>query len=298
MDQQPSPVMHLRAATKIYPGIWQAIDMLREKPDWPDWCFIPLSEVFSYAISTWDRKPDPIALASDVARLAGLAAWRVTQGIYRFDADVYQSMVETPVGRLPVEVLTLLPEWGVYVETQHMPGVIGFFAYCEWDRRSSTPELRLLLDSSDGLTPISIPLTGGSLADAVDFIIPGQGKNVAALCSDCVALLLYMCSIAADFGHYSTSFPDPVKTKRGLRIFPPTSPVIVETGGRLGKILRASQGGLSPSDGYTGKSVAPHLRRAHWHGYWSGNPRRFDIRWMHPILVNATEAHHTEIRVK
>lgn len=272
--------------------------MAREKPDWPEWCFIPISEVFPIALALWGKNPNAIELAGDVARLTGLAAWRVTQGIYRFDHDVYQSMIDTPADRLPAEVLTLLPEWAVYVETPPAPDMNGFFAYCEWDRRNKYSELRLLLDTHNGLEPVAIPLIGGSLSDAVDFIIPGYGAAVAARCSECIALLLYMCSITADFGHYSTSFPNPIKTKRGYRIFPPPTPNIVEVGDRLGKILRASKGGTSTAENNTGKSVAPHLRRAHWHGYWSGNPRKFDIRWMHPILVNSNEAVHTDIRVK
>ncbi|BDH46414.1 hypothetical protein TUM12370_24580 [Salmonella enterica subsp. enterica serovar Choleraesuis] len=290
--------MHLTAAAKIYPGVWQAIDRARENGDWPEWCFAPMAEIFPFAISSWDRRPSPVALSADVARLAGLAAWRVTQGIYRFDPIVYQSMIETPTGRLPAEVLTLLPEWGVYVETQNMPDTVGFFAHCEWDHRSNTPELRLLLDTNTGLQPVAIPLTGGTIADAADHIAPGYGEIVAARCADCVALLLYMCSITADFGHYSASRPSPVRTKRGPRLFPPRAPVIVQTGEQLGKVLRASQEGYSSSDNITGKTVAPHLRRAHWHGYWSGTPRRFDIRWMHPILVNETEASPTEILVR
>lgn len=277
--------------------MWQTIDRLRENADWPSWCFVPMANIFPSAAASWHRRPDPVALAADVARLAGLAAWRVTQGIYRFDPDVYRAVTTTPPGRLPAEVLTLLPEWGVYVEMQNMPETAGFFAHCEYDPRTGTPELRLLLDTPTGLQPVAIPLTGGSLTDAADSIAPGYGTVVSTRCADCIGLLLYMCSITADFGHYTAQRPEPVRTKRGLRLFPPDAPVIVAAGERPGKILRASQGGDSLSHDVTGRSVAPHLRRAHWHGYWSGNPRKFSIRWMHPILVNAAEASPAEIRV-
>jgi hypothetical protein len=36
--------------------------------------------------------------------------------------------------------------------------------------------------------------------------------------------------------------------------------------------------------------VRSHIRRAHWHGYWTGpkkepEKRKFKLLWLHPILV-------------
>lgn len=51
----------------------------------------------------------------DVARLGALGAWRVSQGIYRFDPALYGALPSTPVdGELPCEVLYRLPEWCVF----------------------------------------------------------------------------------------------------------------------------------------------------------------------------------------
>ena len=36
-----------------------------------------------------------------------------------------------------------------------------------------------------------------------------------------------------------------------------------------------------------GKIVRPHIRRAHWHTFWTGAGRTTPIvRWLHPILVH------------
>lgn len=35
--------------------------------------------------------------------------------------------------------------------------------------------------------------------------------------------------------------------------------------------------------------VSPHVRRAHWHGYWLGkrdNPTDLVIKWIAPVIVN------------
>lgn len=37
------------------------------------------------------------------------------------------------------------------------------------------------------------------------------------------------------------------------------------------------------------RHVSPHVRRAHWHGYWLGkrdNPTDLVIKWIAPVIVN------------
>jgi hypothetical protein len=80
----------------------------------------------------------PIETLGDVGAVGALAAWRVTKGIYRFDPDVYQEIIDTPVtGDIPHEILFELPEWCVYIETPGMMAeqeqkVVGFFAHLEY----------------------------------------------------------------------------------------------------------------------------------------------------------------------
>lgn len=286
-----SPVNHLAGAGKVYPGIWRKIDELRCVGKWPAWCFAPISAVFTCIRTDWAGRADIHNMATDVARLSGLAAWRATQGIYQFDPDLYAALITTPVDRLPAEVLTLLPEWGIYIETPGHDRFSGFFAHCDYDPRNKSPELRLLLNTEDNLVPVAIPITGGVLSDAIDIATPGFGEQLAGMCQPLISLVLYICSVTADFGHYSAYRPVPTRTKKGLRIFPPDKPTIIRTGCEIGAILRASRASyqsLAP-DGPTGRTALPHVRRAHWHGYWLGKPKRFEIRWMPPILVKANE---------
>ena len=92
--------------------------------------------------------------------LAALAAWRSTQGIYRFDPSTFDALWNTPVtGEIPTEVLYCLPEWCVFIPT---PGktwqgsrLNGFFAHLDHNLEMRRTELRLLLDISlpNGDTP-------------------------------------------------------------------------------------------------------------------------------------------------
>lgn len=45
------------------------------------------------------------------------------------------------------------------------------------------------------------------------------------------------------------------------------------------------------ADGKTGRHVAPHVRRGHWHAYWTGprdSPTGLEIKWIAPTVVNAS----------
>ncbi|EFI6790925.1 hypothetical protein OZ488_001084 [Escherichia coli] len=302
LEKNVSPGVHLLKASKSYPTLWREIDLYRQVAAWPEWCFIPVGRVMDILLSLKKSKSlaDRLNIATDGARLAGLAAWRVTQGIYRFDSDLYDSLINTPVSGmdLPSEVLKLLPEWGVYVETPYDCPCQGFFAHCEWDHRTKTTELRLLLDVDNELLAIPVPLINSSLELSIESIIPGMAGASVEL-EPLISLLLYICSITADFGHYSAEKPVSVKTKKGYRLFPPTQSTIIQVGNIIGSTLRESRGAQRKGGGLpTGKVMPAHVRRAHWHGYWSGSPKKFAIRWMPPILVNCEDVSETVHQVK
>lgn len=90
--------------------------------------------------------------------------------------------------------------------------------------------------------------------------------------------------------------PKPKGTKKGIKLFPAPGPNLWRIGYRVGAALRSTrtQDGGSPggSDDGQGPKKAPHLRRAHYHHYWTGprkdpDKRKVVLRWLDPILVNA-----------
>ena len=59
-----------------------------------------------YAIVPEGKGPLGLDRIGDVGRLAALRSWRVTQGVYRFDQDLYEAVRGTPIeGDLPAEIL-------------------------------------------------------------------------------------------------------------------------------------------------------------------------------------------------
>jgi len=342
------PKRHLEYYGRVYPSAWKMIDAFRADrgkflPWWPDWCFCPLAGAFAI-VSTEAAKhginissPEGLQLINDVGVMGALAAWRVTQGVYRFDPDVYREVIDTPLtGDIPHNILFALPEWCVYVET---PGLTvkdqvlrGYFAHLEHDVNTGRKELRLVLDfDQDKIRLLSVALHLGdwplvrsielALAEANRHANQVPGQNPASINAPLVAdhlkddytplvsLLLYICSVAGEIaaGDRRPGNPRPQKTKRGLRIFPAPRVSVWDVGVRMGAALRKAKETVRsdniPGPGSEKQRSSPrsHVRRAHWHGYWSGprdGERKLNLQWMPPILVRGDAGSELPVTIK
>lgn len=311
-----------------YPECWAQLDMFRAAkgaPDlgtWPDWCYLPMAA--AYAVVSQGGAM-PAGRAGDVARVAALAAWRMTQGIYRFDPAVYDAMRATPVaGDIPHSVLYRLPEWCVYIETPGMrvgdAPLHGAWAHLEHDMGNGRAELRLLLDMDARLLPIPLHLGAWPLSESISRMMDTSAGIALArggapvprelagplheVAEPIVSLLLYLCSQAAEIesGQRRPSNPEPKRTKRGWRLFQADRPTTWDVGVRLGTALRRAYQAEQTGQGGEHAGPRPHIRRAHWHTILSGPrlrddgsaippaERRADLRWMPPIPVNVDDA--------
>ncbi len=315
------PRDHLIAAGKLYPNAWAMVDEFRNSrgrdlPEWPNWCYLPLSGF--YAIVSSDARVDhlPLHLIPDVARLAAIGTWRVTQGVYRFDPAVYESIRETPLtGDLPCDALYRLPEWCIYIETPETTHagfgrIYGAFVHLEWDANTQRHELRLLIDSDESLTPLVLHLGQWSITEALErfgreaasqmgsqHIKPtgGQIENLRTIVEPIISLTLYLCSEGADFGGERPQRPRPKKTKKGWRMFPPNKPRTWDVAVRLGAAMRRYRQQHETGQTVDHKGPRPHVRRAHWHSFWTGSKsdpeqRRIIVKWMPPIPVNIDDS--------
>lgn len=312
----PRPRQHLITAGKLYPGAWLQYDKFRQDrgrdglADWPTWCYCPLAGAYAIVSGGGDNRA-PLTLIGDVARLGALAAWRVSQGIYRFDASLREALLATPLtGDLPCEILRRLPEWCVYVDTPDRlwdgAPLHGFFAHLEYDANTGREELRILLDHEAELIPLPIHLGAWPLVEAVarsldvsrvhastlGATIPGSVQvEMVDVVGPLVSLLLYLCADEAEIGDGDRrpALPTPTRTKLGWRLFAPAQPTTWDVGVRIGAALRLARDSQDGADGPTGEHARPraHIRRAHWHTYRVGVGRiERRVKWIAPIAIN------------
>jgi hypothetical protein len=327
----------LRAIAQQYPDLWKHVDRLRAErgrtiPKWPSWCFMPFAG--AYAIASGGQDDAPPERLGAIAALATLAAWRPTQGIYRFDATVAAAVQDTPIsGDIPTEILHHIPEWCVYIDT---PGSdylgapsAGFFALLECDANDGREELRIVADMGDGQLSAALPvwLNRGGLVAGIEAATEEAARQAAiyrpkgigptaqailacppSMLADALTprinLLLYLCSTNAemrqrDTGRLRPSKPTLTKTKDGMRMFPAEKPAAWDVGFRLGAAIRHAreQEQRKPGDG-THASPRAHIRRAHWHSFWTGPKakvgmlapdRKLVLKWLPPMAVNVED---------
>ena len=322
-DSQLRPVAHLHHAGRQHRDAWRRFDRAlaeerRRGRSWPAYVHAPLAVAENVAA---DSGFTGLGAAAQPHIIAGLAAWRPTQGVYRFHPTLLEELWRTPVtGDLPGELFRNLPEWCVYIEAPGRdagPGMPmhGFFAHLApgeggaetlellFDLRAPMPMLAPTRVHLHGTVQDSVYVTARSrmdpdLADAVSDLVDELVRGYIEPLSSVLSVLLYLCSEAPELrdAEGRRDAPAPPKPKRPRRrgqverFAAASAPTVWETAFELGDRLEAAQGAAESDGGESGRTVRPHVRRAHWHAYWRGpvdGPRQRSLKWISPLLINA-----------
>ena len=280
---------------------------------------VPLSAVYAAMAREQAGPPALWDFTTLGALIHALGLWRLTKGAYLLDPDLAREVAATPVGRLPVALLFRLPEPAPLVLLPQglpaWPELSGFHAHLEWDpggRPGVEPhlELRFLayLKGERGYHPATLvlDLDAPDLEEAVAKTLSRsvrEGRGAAAqallearpllereygrILAQLLSLTLYLCQEEPDLGGARPRPPAPVRVRKGrVLVEPPLEALLVPTGWRWGKALRLAREAREKREGGpTGRAVAPHVRRAHWHLYWTGEGARKDPSRAVPRLV-------------
>jgi len=317
-----TPEIRLAQLSREFPSIWKDLEELwnwhrKNKSKWPNHCLLPNTVFTALAItSAWHPedydKPLDTKTMFLIGAMEALSTWRYSKGVYRFDDTVYQALIDNPsLGVIPCEVIYRLPEWSVYIETPTLfdNRCHGFWATISWSEQTGSC-LAIALNLSERVHPLHVKLGSWTIDQGINLInqeIDGciengshtdtgikhaeglDSKVRTQISTVCISLLLYLCQEQPDITDTKQpgsipSRPQPKRVKGGGRFFPADRVRVWSVGKETGKTIRqAWQGG-------DGENVRPHLRRAHWHGYWTGpltGERTFVYKWLPPIPVGA-----------
>ena len=304
------------------PDVWKAVDYYRHErgsgeDGWDMRVFMPTS-AWEAVIERLIPKSPAYAKGFAAKNLQVIGAWRPTQDILRFDDDFYTMLTKTPVtGRLPAEIIGRIPAWALYFETRNLEvegrHYDGFFAGLDQsnDREQLILRLHFVALQNMAILPFMLPVGDWSVEEAVvrtneqqrnamkrlNMEMTGEYTRVADQgLHAALNLLLYVCSYGLDedrayeFGS-GIRYPQPVRIKRGnWRLFPPPKPVIHKLGNEIGEEARKYKYNDRTCAPRPHGSPRPHIRRAHWHGYWRGplndqDNRKFSLKWLPPFMV-------------
>lgn len=320
-----------RELLQVFPDLDSEVARLlgvKASKPWPDWCYLPIAgsiDIISRGMDT------PIArryLAGTgqvpIRKMSAIIPWRLCRVICRFDPTLTDELTGAGSSPLdaPAALLHGLPWPCVFVaDPPGVPGCLGFFAFLEWDARyPSATELRMHYLFDDGDMQ-SVFLT---YADDAAHVYAKMGEDNRRLASEigglpkdfknpsehfraCLAhvyahvnMLLYLCSEEPDI---TRSAPVPRRRGRGP-IQTAAYPDMVDVGSYVGSVIRRAaqdrQTQDTSDDAAAGKHSPhrPHVRRAHWHLYWTGAGRTVPrVRWVMPAFIhghsNTTTVIHT-----
>lgn len=171
----------------------------------------------------------------------------------------------------------------------------------EWESLSPNPRL-----GSIELGVFSVPITGfgegdqiTSITDKIEHMHKGLNNDLPQRVIDShtawirrsLNQLMYLTSSQPELTEAAA--PPPAKRKANQ---PPPKPVrLWDVGLREGAVWRQAKEAQAAYDaahpGETERSMRPHWRAAHWHGYWTGprdsEERGLVIKWIAPVLVQA-----------
>lgn len=319
----------LKSVSPSYQWIFEACDKARKlEPKTEPHIFARIDDIQKYMYEDMEFELYQILQEKNDAELSAiisaglmLSAWRMTQGIYRFDSEIYQSVISTNnSGDLPVDILKRLPEWSVYVETpdltcefEEIKPLLGFWATFGASDYRNVLMLHANFEKMEQIPPVfAIDLTYPNIESAIKAILIENQRdseyNVRKMAwvYPAINLLLYLCAdreITYKGKILEPENPQPKKTKKGWKLFPANTLKILNVGVRMGAAIRSAKMQQQKNEGSEeiDRTLHPHIRRAHWRNIVSrkmkdehGNlipshERKYDLQWLPPIAVNLTD---------
>jgi len=170
--------LYLEEIGRLYPRFSLAVERMlarrgRDLPSWPSWCLLPMPGWYAAVCDESGYRKLPPEKLRDVYWLAALGTWNYTKGVWRFGSNLQNALLATPhLDGMPSELFLRLPEWCLYVETRGMRWqgfqLHGFWAHLNWEMSGARRELRLLLDSEQGMLSLALFLGNWTVKEAAE----------------------------------------------------------------------------------------------------------------------------------
>lgn len=307
----------LKRAIDESPECFIACERMRlnkQKGDWDNQYFIDSQHIVEIIFkhrygNSFSNVQSPDQCTMLLNHLSILVPWRYTKGIYQFDKTLYDALVTTNIDvDIPFEVFDKLPQWSIYVElpepikvdiaADNFHGadineltVEGFFVTV--NEMMGRKQIIFMLNGSNSDMCIPYYYDFGNVKEAMEKSIVYTDSQHGALHNFIfrkvvpimMQLTLYLCSQEPDIDLNGLSRlvkPSPVKLKHGLCLIPASKYTTYKVGANIGKYIRESV------NTGTGSAKSPHIRRAHWHSYWTGkeSEKKKVIKWLFPMIIS------------
>ena len=324
------PLLMLKKISEQYPKAWDQMEMFHSENgspqlgSWPDWCYAPMSAALAVASEGYDLNKLPIdirmAMISVAQAIFAIAPWRLSKEVYVIDEDLKDLLFEQD-GELdvPDEVLLQLPYPCFYVELPNTyyraDKIHGFFVTLEYDVNNGDKELKPVFITDDGnIFSYSIHIGAKTIEESVDMLDKQALENTNGdkelkrlalramqdsaetkiFLKQILQVILY---ILAQNAEITPSSEQSFITKRGKTVKDKYSEIRKwDVGIRVGAAIRQQkakeQSRKKEYKESEHQSPRPHMRRGHWHHFWTGpkaqpEERKLILKWLSPMAIAA-----------
>ena len=318
MKDRETPLSLVRLWPKMAKGCYEQLDRCRNakldgEMSWPDYCLLPINAAHTYLVCSLgmsDKDAGPVC-----AELTACWTWRQNKVIYSFDPDMAHALAEQAddvkdTDVLPAELLMHLPYSCIYIKAPNLlEHTDGFWAWIDYDMNRQGPELRIqwVRETMDTSFPQVIHIIPGAtlrecfydtiqttlehLKEPVDI---SRAADSSRIILKAIQLILYLLADNADIDDE----PPPLRVAAnrngsdGKKLVQDKAGEISvkNVGIRIGAAFRHTKKldatGSTPG---TGSAKRPHMRRGHWHHYWTGpktGSRSLILHWTAPTMIH------------
>ena len=258
--------------------------------------------------------------------ICALAPWRRSKEIYVMSEELENLLYEQDDAEIPSEVLLKMPYQCFYVKTNNLyfekDKADGFFAFLDYDTFTHNSSLEFLFVMENGkIEGLNIRIDQNNIEDSLrksvddlkkskskllederlqkildnDFFINGFIDYVRKPLTNALQLVLYILAENADIKEHEERAP-----RRSQDTIRDTYKEIHkwDVGVKIAQSIRKNsvrrEDGGDKSD-KEAKLIArshkrPHMRRGHWHHYWTGprkGERKIILRWIPPTFIGS-----------
>lgn len=325
------PLMLLNEINKTYPKAWEQMEMFHNangEPNlgsWPEWCYAPIAAALAVATHGYNYNSLSVEIKNQFIPVAQLifafAPWRQSKEVYVIDEDLKNLLFEQENDLdIPTDILLHLPYPCFYVELPNTyfrkAKIHGFFVTLEYDVNNGDRELKPVFICENGdVFSYSIHIDCNSISESVDLLnrqalensngdlkykelaLRGiqESEETKIFLKQILQVIFY---ILAQNAEITPNSEQALVTKRGKTIKDKYSEIRKwDVGVRIGAAIRQQK--IRDAQEQNDKaqsehnSPRPHMRRAHWHHFWTGpknkpEERKLILKWLSPIAVSAS----------
>jgi hypothetical protein len=297
--KEHSALKHFKLITKKYRGCIESMLEARANNKFESWQFLSETEIVDILLSKSSELSED--KYHEVFADMAIATWGITKGIYRFDQDSFNAVIDTEQNdKIPKDILLKSPEWCIYIESPNLAlyerEIKGFFVYI---LGNENPEYLLIVgDYGNNKCEIcALSFAKDNVSEMLYDVLQKyrEHEKFTVLVSELnkiVSLIIFICTQQQEINGTPKN-PVARKTKLGYRVDVRDTLQVWDVGQRIGTAIRLSEKQKKSHlvDHDIGRNMPrPHIRRAHWHGYWVGKGRSdYKLNWVAPALINISD---------